>query len=85
MTSTLLDQPILNLAIDNLSQLNNIDEKELSTIWNLFTKCKNNLENGYNSKDESNSIDEDLKIFLGDFGIDPAIKMIILNLLIFQN
>lgn len=42
----LLDQPVLTLAIDNLSKLNQIDEKQLSAIWNLFTKCKDNLENG---------------------------------------
>lgn len=43
---SLLDQPVLTLAIDNLAKLNNIDEKQLSAIWNLFTKCKDNLENG---------------------------------------
>lgn len=44
--SNLLDTPVLTLAIDNLSKLHSIDEKGLSTIWNLFTKCKDNLENG---------------------------------------
>lgn len=43
---SLLDAPVLTLALDNLSRLNSIDEKELSAIWNLFTKVKDNLENG---------------------------------------
>jgi hypothetical protein len=41
-----MDQPVLTLAIDTLQKLNTIDEKQLSTIWNLFTKCKDNIENG---------------------------------------
>jgi len=44
--STLSEHPVLFLAVDNLSKMSSIDEKQLSTIWNLFTKCKDNLENG---------------------------------------
>jgi len=44
--ATLSEHPVLFLAIDNLSKMSSIDEKQLSTIWNLFTKCKDNLENG---------------------------------------
>jgi hypothetical protein len=30
----LLDQPVLTLAVDNLAKLHQIDEKQLSAIWN---------------------------------------------------
>ena len=56
MTTHLLDTPVLTLAIDSLSQLQSIDENQLSAIWNcknnktnkmlVFTKVKDNLENG---------------------------------------
>ncbi|KAI8928825.1 hypothetical protein BC831DRAFT_69212 [Entophlyctis helioformis] len=41
-----LAEPVLTLAIGNLAKLSTIDEDDISTIWNVFTKCKDNLENG---------------------------------------
>ncbi|KAH6600680.1 hypothetical protein BASA50_002064 [Batrachochytrium salamandrivorans] len=41
-----LPEPVLTLSIDNLVKLTSIDMDDLSTIWNVFTKCKDNLENG---------------------------------------
>ncbi|KAJ3130185.1 hypothetical protein HK098_005432 [Nowakowskiella sp. JEL0407] len=43
---TQLAEPVLTLAFDNLSKIKAIDEDEISTIWQVFTKCKDNLENG---------------------------------------
>ncbi|TPX50699.1 hypothetical protein SeLEV6574_g00735 [Synchytrium endobioticum] len=41
-----LSQPVLTLKLDNLTKMENIDVDELSTIWSVFTKTKDNLENG---------------------------------------
>jgi hypothetical protein len=38
-------EPILNIAIDNLEKIGT-GEAEMYSIWRLFTKCKDNLENG---------------------------------------
>ncbi|KAJ8324381.1 hypothetical protein O5D80_006642 [Batrachochytrium dendrobatidis] len=41
-----LPEPVLTLSIGNLAKLTSIDMDDISTIWNVFTKCKDNLENG---------------------------------------
>ncbi|RKO88655.1 hypothetical protein BDK51DRAFT_28194 [Blyttiomyces helicus] len=43
---TQLAEPVLTLALNNLQKLTSIEEKDIQTIWNVFTKCKDNLENG---------------------------------------
>jgi hypothetical protein len=40
-----LAEPIITLALGNLQKLT--ENSEISTIWNVFTKCKDNLENGH--------------------------------------
>lgn len=41
-----LAQPVLTLAMGNLASL--VDaEQDIHTIWGLFTKVKDNLENGH--------------------------------------
>ncbi|KAI9013146.1 hypothetical protein BC832DRAFT_590105 [Gaertneriomyces semiglobifer] len=42
----ILAEPVLTLAFNNISKLTTIDEEDIQTIWNVFTKCKDNLENG---------------------------------------
>ncbi|KAJ3206982.1 hypothetical protein HDU67_007822 [Dinochytrium kinnereticum] len=42
----LLAEPVLTLAFSNLEKLKCIDEADISTIWAVFTKVKDNLENG---------------------------------------
>ncbi|KAJ3055294.1 hypothetical protein HK097_010951 [Rhizophlyctis rosea] len=41
-----LTEPVLTLAFGNLQKLQTIDESDIQTIWNVFSKCKDNLENG---------------------------------------
>ncbi|KAI8818770.1 uncharacterized protein EV422DRAFT_164221 [Fimicolochytrium jonesii] len=41
-----LAEPVLTLAFGNIQKLTSIDEADIQTIWNVFTKCKDNLENG---------------------------------------
>ena len=41
-----LPEPVLTLALDNFSKLS-AGSDEISAIWNIFTKCKDNLENGH--------------------------------------
>ncbi|RUP43912.1 hypothetical protein BC936DRAFT_136554 [Jimgerdemannia flammicorona] len=41
-----LAHPVLALAMQNIHQLNTIDADNLSCMWTVFTKCKENLENG---------------------------------------
>ncbi|KAI8906316.1 hypothetical protein EDD86DRAFT_210370 [Gorgonomyces haynaldii] len=41
-----LSEKVLSLQVENLSKLAN-PEQDISAIWNVFTKCKDNLENGH--------------------------------------
>ncbi|KAI8906317.1 hypothetical protein EDD86DRAFT_210373 [Gorgonomyces haynaldii] len=41
-----LSEKVLSLDVDSLAKLQNPSE-DISTIWNVITKCKDNLENGY--------------------------------------
>ncbi|CAO3610049.1 unnamed protein product [Mucor hiemalis] len=41
-----LDLPVLSLAIPNIHKLNDINTDNLSCMWTVFSKCKDNLENG---------------------------------------
>ncbi|KAI9099232.1 hypothetical protein DFS34DRAFT_616832 [Phlyctochytrium arcticum] len=41
-----LAEPVLTVAFQNIQKLTSINESDLQTIWNVFTKCKDNLENG---------------------------------------
>ncbi|KAJ3161333.1 hypothetical protein HDU86_007115 [Geranomyces michiganensis] len=41
-----LAEPVLTLAFNNIQKLTTIDEDDIQAIWNVFTKCKDNLENG---------------------------------------
>lgn len=41
-----LDLPVLSLAIPNIHKLNDINTDDLSCMWTVFSKCKDNLENG---------------------------------------
>ncbi|KAI8809485.1 hypothetical protein BJ742DRAFT_738070 [Cladochytrium replicatum] len=41
-----LPAPVLTFAIDNLSKLDSLNHDDISAIWGVFTKCKDNLENG---------------------------------------
>ncbi|KAI8986982.1 hypothetical protein BDB01DRAFT_784185 [Pilobolus umbonatus] len=41
-----LDLPVLSLAIPNIHKLNDINADNLSCLWTVFSKCKENLENG---------------------------------------
>ncbi|KAI8907625.1 hypothetical protein DFJ77DRAFT_173013 [Powellomyces hirtus] len=41
-----LAEPVLTLAFNNIQKLTTIDEADIQAIWNVFTKCKDNLENG---------------------------------------
>ncbi|KAJ3078014.1 hypothetical protein HK102_004800 [Quaeritorhiza haematococci] len=43
---TALAQPVLTLAVNNLQKLKSINEEDISTIWAVFSRCKDNLENG---------------------------------------
>ncbi|KAI8140499.1 hypothetical protein BJV82DRAFT_622825 [Fennellomyces sp. T-0311] len=41
-----LDVPVVSLAVPNIHKLNEITSDDLSCMWTVFTKCKDNLENG---------------------------------------
>ncbi|KAI8812874.1 hypothetical protein BJ742DRAFT_556114 [Cladochytrium replicatum] len=41
-----LPAPVLTFAIDNLSKLDSLNDDDISAMWGVFTKCKDNLENG---------------------------------------
>ncbi|BFZ59638.1 hypothetical protein YB2330_000652 [Saitoella coloradoensis] len=41
-----LPDPVLSLAPNGITKLDSIDADNLSCMWNVFTKCKENLENG---------------------------------------
>ncbi|KAI8376424.1 uncharacterized protein BYT42DRAFT_386122 [Radiomyces spectabilis] len=41
-----LDLPLLALAVPNLQKLNDLSADELSCMWTVFSKCKDNLEHG---------------------------------------
>ncbi|ORX93654.1 DUF1752-domain-containing protein [Basidiobolus meristosporus CBS 931.73] len=43
---TILSEPVLTLALDNLHKLRDIDCDNLCSMWAVFTKCKENLLNG---------------------------------------
>ncbi|KAJ3021713.1 hypothetical protein HKX48_007999 [Thoreauomyces humboldtii] len=39
-------QPVICLAFANIQEITTIDARDIGTIWNAFTKCKNSLESG---------------------------------------
>ncbi|KAK9375082.1 uncharacterized protein V1513DRAFT_47362 [Lipomyces chichibuensis] len=41
-----LKDPFLSLAVDNISKLDTSDAENLFSIWTVFSKCAENLENG---------------------------------------
>ncbi|KAI7861073.1 hypothetical protein BDC45DRAFT_493461 [Circinella umbellata] len=41
-----LDVPVVSLAVPNIHKMNEITSDDLSCMWTVFTKCKDNLENG---------------------------------------
>ncbi|ORZ02218.1 hypothetical protein BCR43DRAFT_519583 [Syncephalastrum racemosum] len=41
-----LDVPVVSLALPNIHKLKDITSDDLSCMWTVFTKCKDNLENG---------------------------------------
>ncbi|KAK9764777.1 hypothetical protein K7432_007458 [Basidiobolus ranarum] len=43
---TILSEPVLTLALDNLHKLRDVDCDSLCSMWAVFTKCKENLLNG---------------------------------------
>lgn len=38
--------PLLSLALENINRFDTIDADNLSSMWNVFSKCKEKLENG---------------------------------------
>ncbi|OLL24236.1 hypothetical protein NEOLI_003810 [Neolecta irregularis DAH-3] len=43
---TALADPVLSLAVNNIHKIDAINAECLSSMWTVFTKCKENLENG---------------------------------------
>ncbi|KAJ8101124.1 hypothetical protein POJ06DRAFT_89158 [Lipomyces tetrasporus] len=41
-----LKDPVLSLAVDNITKLDTSDAENLFSIWTVFSKCAENLENG---------------------------------------
>ncbi|OBZ83557.1 hypothetical protein A0J61_08395 [Choanephora cucurbitarum] len=41
-----LQLPVLSLAMPSAHNMDSMDAYSLSCMWNIFSKCKNNLENG---------------------------------------
>ncbi|KAL0075965.1 hypothetical protein J3Q64DRAFT_1628233, partial [Phycomyces blakesleeanus] len=41
-----LELPMLSLAMPNIHKLDSITTDSLSCMWTVFSKCKENLENG---------------------------------------
>ncbi|KAF7732786.1 hypothetical protein EC973_000060 [Apophysomyces ossiformis] len=41
-----LELPVLSLAVPNIHKLNALTSDNLSCMWTVFSKCKENLENG---------------------------------------
>ncbi|KAI9311680.1 hypothetical protein BX666DRAFT_1881548 [Dichotomocladium elegans] len=41
-----LGVPVVSLSVPNIHKLNAITSDDLSCMWTVFTKCKDNLENG---------------------------------------
>ncbi|KAI9254489.1 hypothetical protein BDA99DRAFT_540244 [Phascolomyces articulosus] len=47
MVQQSLDLPVLSLAIPNICKLNDISTDNISSMWSVFSKCKDNLEHGH--------------------------------------
>ncbi|KAI9491872.1 hypothetical protein BDB00DRAFT_873904 [Zychaea mexicana] len=41
-----LGLPVLSLAVTNIHKLDEITDENISSMWSVFSKCKDNLENG---------------------------------------
>lgn len=46
MPHALMQVPVLSLAAGAIAKVDNVDCDKLSMLWNVFTKCAENLENG---------------------------------------